>query len=66
MLHYYQTHDLLRIYHVYAHTDVWTTTYIFHRHTLNMHIYITLNTDGIRQHTMVDVYVNIRISQHFL
>ena len=37
ILHYYQTHNLLWIYHVYTHTDVRTTTYIFYRHTLNMH-----------------------------
>ena len=49
------------------HTQWWSDNYIHipWTYTLNMHIYITLNTDWIHQHTIVDVYVDIRISQHF-
>ena len=32
---------------------------------VNLHIYIMLNTDWIHQHTVVEVYVDIRISRHF-
>jgi len=31
MIHYYQTHDLLWIYHAYTHNEDRTTTYVFHK-----------------------------------
>ena len=40
MLHYYQIHDLLWIYHVYTHTDDQTTSsinfYVKHAHLYNV------------------------------
>jgi len=38
------------------------TPYNYHR---RMYIYTTLNKDCICQHTVVDAYVHIQISQHF-
>jgi len=50
-----------RIYHAYTQNDNQTTPYIYHR---LMHIYTTLNKDYSHQYTVVDAYVDIRISQH--